>query len=75
MDTRDAGKYTVRAVNSGGEAQSIADFAVIEQGVEQNISITESFDGVTNQKVIQHLCYTFFFYIIMLFSNLKTQLH
>lgn len=54
VDSLDAGKYTVRAVNLGGEAQSIADFAVIEQDDEQNVSIIESVvDSVTNEKVIK----------------------
>lgn len=51
VDSRDAGKYTVRAINPGGEAQSIADFAIIEPVGEQNVSIVESCDSVTNQNV------------------------
>lgn len=51
-DSRDAGKYMVRAVNGGGEAQSIADFIVLEPTPERMIEIVktvkiENVDGQT----------------------------
>lgn len=49
----DAGKYTVRAVNAGGEAQSIADFAVIEPTPERMVEVVKTvvFENVRDQKV------------------------
>lgn len=49
---QDAGKYMVRAVNAGGEAQSIADFIVLEPTPERMIEIVktvkiENVDGQT----------------------------
>lgn len=49
---QDAGKYMVRAVNAGGEAQSVADFIVLEPTPERLIEIVktvkiENVDGQT----------------------------
>lgn len=54
MKVADAGKYMVRAVNAGGEAQSIADFAVIEPTPERMVEVvkTVTFENVRgDQKV------------------------
>lgn len=42
MQPQDAGKYVVKAVNSGGEAQSIADLAVVENTPDRTIQLTQS---------------------------------
>lgn len=39
---QDSGKYMVKAVNSGGEAQSIADFLVLESQPERMVEITKT---------------------------------
>lgn len=39
---QDAGKYMVRAVNTGGEAQSIADFVVLEPTPERMIEVVKT---------------------------------
>lgn len=62
----DAGKYMVRAVNAGGEAQSIADFAVIEPTPERMVEVvkTVTFENVRgDQKVppLQQIVIIFFF--------------
>lgn len=46
----DRGKYMVRAVNSGGEAQSIADFAVLEPTPERMVEVVKTvvFDDISN---------------------------
>lgn len=38
----DAGKYCVRAVNAGGEAESIADFLVIEPTPDRMIEMVKT---------------------------------
>lgn len=50
---QDAGKYMVRATNAGGEAQSIADFAVIEPTPERMVEVIKTivYDNVKNQQV------------------------
>lgn len=55
-DTEDAGKYMVRAVNAGGEAQSIADFIVLEPTPERMIEIvkTVQIENVDGQTVSEH---------------------
>ena len=55
MQIQDAGKYMVRATNAGGEAQSIADFAVIEPTPERMVEVIKTvvFENANNtQKVI-----------------------
>lgn len=49
----DAGKYMVKATNAGGEAQSIADFAVIEPTPDRMVEVVKTvvFENVQNQKV------------------------
>lgn len=56
MKVADAGKYMVRAVNAGGEAQSIADFAVIEPTPERMVEVVKTvvFENVRDQKVCQN---------------------
>lgn len=46
----------VRAVNAGGEAQSIADFAVIEPTPERMVEVVKTvvFENVRDQKVCPH---------------------
>lgn len=39
---QDSGKYMVKAVNSGGEAQSIADFLVLEQQPDRMVEVTKT---------------------------------
>lgn len=39
---QDAGKYMVRAVNTGGEAQSIADFVVLEPTPDRMIEVVKT---------------------------------
>lgn len=50
---QDAGKYMVRAVNAGGEAQSIADFAVMEPTPERMVEVVKTvvFDNTNDKKV------------------------
>lgn len=38
----DSGKYMVRAVNAGGEAQSIADFAVFEPTPDTMVEVVKT---------------------------------
>lgn len=38
----DTGKYMVKATNSGGEAQSIADFLVLESQPDRMVEITKT---------------------------------
>lgn len=49
----DAGKYMVKAVNAAGEAQSIADFAVLEPTPDRMVEVVKTvvFDNVQNQQV------------------------
>lgn len=49
----DAGKYMVKAVNAGGEAQSIADFAVLEPTPDRMVEVVKTvvFENVQNQQV------------------------
>lgn len=37
----DTGKYMVKAINSGGEAQSIADFMVLESQPDRMVEVTK----------------------------------
>lgn len=39
---QDSGKYMVKAENSGGEAQSIADFLVLESQPDRMVEITKT---------------------------------
>lgn len=50
-----AGKYMVRATNAGGEAQSIADFAVFEPTPDTMVEVhkTVIYENVQDKKVIQ----------------------
>ncbi len=52
-NVQDAGKYMVRAVNAGGEAQSIADFAVMEPTPERMVEVLKTvvFDNTNEKKV------------------------
>lgn len=53
VQVHDAGKYMVRATNAGGEAQSIADFAVIEPTPERMVEVVKTvvFENVKDKKV------------------------
>lgn len=42
VNIHDAGKYMVRAVNTGGEAQSLADFVVLEPTPERMIEVVKT---------------------------------
>lgn len=42
MKIQDTGKYMVKAVNSGGEAQSIADFMVLESQPDRMVEVTKT---------------------------------
>lgn len=42
VTVQDTGKYMVKAVNSGGEAQSIADFLVVESQPDRMVEITKT---------------------------------
>lgn len=42
VKVQDTGKYMVKAVNSGGEAQSIADFLVLESQPDRMVEITKT---------------------------------
>lgn len=46
----------VRAVNAGGEAQSIADFAVMEPTPERMVEVVKTvvFDNINDKKVNLH---------------------
>lgn len=48
------GKYMVRAVNSGGEAQSIADIAVFEPTPETMVEVVKTvvFEDVPKQEIM-----------------------
>lgn len=48
---QDAGKYMVRAVNAGGEAQSIADFAVMEPTPERMVEVVKTVVNINDKKV------------------------
>ncbi|XP_014601997.1 PREDICTED: uncharacterized protein LOC106785786 isoform X2 [Polistes canadensis] len=50
-----AGKYMVRAINAGGEAQSIADFAVFEPTPDTMTEVhkTVIYENVQDKKIIQ----------------------
>ncbi|XP_026674575.1 muscle M-line assembly protein unc-89 isoform X5 [Ceratina calcarata] len=54
-----AGKYMVRATNAGGEAQSIADFAVFEPTPETMMEVhkTVVYETAQDKKVIQETIY------------------
>lgn len=54
----------VRAINPGGEAQSIADFVVIEPTPERMIEVVKTvvFENVQDQKVNLHLRLTQIFF-------------
>ncbi|XP_076758852.1 uncharacterized protein LOC143428086 isoform X1 [Xylocopa sonorina] len=54
-EKEDAGKYMVRATNAGGEAQSIADFAVFEPTPDTMVEVhkTLTYENVQDKKVIQ----------------------
>lgn len=49
------GKYMVRATNAGGEAQSIADFAVFEPTPDTMVEVhkTVIYENVQDKKVVQ----------------------
>ncbi|XP_048515729.1 titin isoform X3 [Athalia rosae] len=51
----DAGKYMVRATNAGGEAQSIADFAVFEPTPDTMVEVhkTVVYENVKEQGIVQ----------------------
>lgn len=57
---QDAGKYMVRAVNAGGEAQSIADFAVMEPTPERMVEVVKTvvFDNTNDKKVTLNILLT-----------------
>lgn len=62
MKVADAGKYMVKAVNAAGEAQSIADFAVLEPTPDRMVEVVKTvvFDHVQNQQVqMTYLCIIF----------------
>ncbi|XP_070494833.1 titin isoform X6 [Chironomus tepperi] len=42
VKVQDTGKYMVKAVNSGGEAQSIADFMVLESQPDRMVEVTKT---------------------------------
>lgn len=50
-----AGKYMVRATNAGGEAQSIADFAVFEPTPDTMTEVhkTVIYENVQDKKITQ----------------------
>ncbi|XP_043502049.1 muscle M-line assembly protein unc-89 isoform X6 [Polistes fuscatus] len=55
-----AGKYMVRAINAGGEAQSIADFAVFEPTPDTMTEVhkTVIYENVQDKKIIQETVFT-----------------
>lgn len=57
-----AGKYMVRATNAGGEAQSIADFAVFEPTPDTMVEVhkTVFYEDMKDHRVIQ-VSFFFFF--------------
>jgi hypothetical protein len=57
----------VRAVNAGGEAESIADFAVIEAHPDRMIEINKTvvFDGLPMIKVMFCLFCTLFYTFVL----------
>lgn len=85
---QDAGKYMVRAVNAGGEAQSIADFIVLEPTPERMIEIVktvkiENVDGQTVRGTDTKINSPFFFifyyrvkrFIFIILSSVKCMIH
>lgn len=65
----DTGKYMVKAVNAGGEAQSIADFLVVDSQPDRMIEVTKTmvFSDLpqNNVKVSEFLIYLFSLYFIL----------
>ncbi|XP_046754019.1 uncharacterized protein LOC124416756 isoform X6 [Diprion similis] len=55
-----AGKYMVRATNAGGEAQSIADFAVFEPTPDTMVEVhkTVVYENVKQEGIVQETVYT-----------------
>lgn len=52
----DTGKYMVRAINAGGEAQSIADFAVFEPTPDTMVEVVKTMVYEDLQDQTQKVC-------------------
>lgn len=69
-ELKHAGKYMVRAVNSGGEAQSIADIAVFEPTPDTMVEVVKTvvFEDVRKHETLVSISSNFLF-TSLFFSN------
>jgi hypothetical protein len=69
----DAGKYMVKAENSGGEAQSIADFMVLESQPDRMVEVTKTVvfsDLPADQLKVGVAFFPTFFFLLQMFYSL-----